>query len=39
MNCREFNIAADFQPAISAGLSLCFLASNRTTAKTTTKTV
>jgi hypothetical protein len=38
MNCREFNIAADFQPAISAGVSLCFLASNRT-AKTTTKTV
>ncbi|CAD7048955.1 hypothetical protein REJC140_01445 [Pseudorhizobium endolithicum] len=39
MNCREFDIAADFQPAILAGLILCFAASNKTTAKTTTKTV
>lgn len=39
MNRREFNIAADFQPAGLAGLSRCFSASNKTTAKTTTKTV
>ncbi|MCJ8519852.1 hypothetical protein ABID21_002863 [Pseudorhizobium tarimense] len=39
MNRREFNIAADFQPAGLAGLSQCFAASNKTTAKTKTKTV
>ncbi len=39
MNCREFDIAADLQPAIFAALSLCFAAFNKTTAKTTTKTV
>jgi hypothetical protein len=39
MNRREHDIAADFQPAYSAGLIPCFAASCKTTAKTTTKTV
>jgi|TARA_R110000765_G_scaffold372974_1_gene463454 hypothetical protein len=39
MNRREFDIAADFQPAQRARLSDCFSASNTTTAKKTTKTV
>ncbi len=39
MNRRESYIAADRQPARRAGLHHCFFASNKTTAKTTTKTV
>jgi hypothetical protein len=39
MNRRELHIAADCQPARDAGLSQCFAASNKITAKTTTKTV
>lgn len=39
MNRREHYIAADFQQAYSAALSQCFAAPNKTTAKTTTKTV
>lgn len=39
MNCRKLDIAADFLPASLAGPHSCFAAFNKTTAKTTTKTV